>query len=107
MSGVGVIDTHVHLDHAGDRSKLGRACRNATVVAHPRAVPHMIDPSKLVASASAVYGEAQFKRLYGTIDPALQLDLDLNTRGIAFAANKRRREARAAGDGKDDCARVR
>jgi len=67
-----LIITHVHLDHAGGTSKLARACPNATVVAHPRAAPHVIDPSKLVASASAVYGEAEFKRLYGSIDPVAE-----------------------------------
>ncbi|NBB91830.1 MAG: MBL fold metallo-hydrolase [Gammaproteobacteria bacterium] len=64
-----LIITHVHLDHAGGTSKLARACPNATVLAHPRAAPHVIDPSKLVASASAVYGEEEFERLYGTIEP--------------------------------------
>lgn len=64
-----VIITHVHLDHAGGTSALARACPNATVLAHPRAARHVIDPSKLVASASAVYGEDAFERLYGTIEP--------------------------------------
>src|SRR5699024_7188114 len=67
-----LIITHVHLDHAGGTSKLAKACPNATVVAHPRAAPHVIDPSKLVASASAVYGEAEFERLYGTIEPVAE-----------------------------------
>lgn len=67
-----LIITHVHLDHAGGTSKLARACPNATVLAHPRAAPHVIDPSKLVASASAVYGEAEFERLYGAIDPVAE-----------------------------------
>jgi len=64
-----LVITHVHLDHAGGTSKLAKACPNATVVAHPRAAPHVIDPSKLVASVSAVYGEDEFARLYGTIEP--------------------------------------
>ncbi len=64
-----LIITHVHLDHAGGTSALARACPNAKVVAHPRAAPHIIDPTKLVASASAVYGQDEFERLYGTIEP--------------------------------------
>jgi len=64
-----LIITHVHLDHAGGTSRLANACPEAAVVAHPRAAPHVIDPSKLVASASAVYGQAEFERLYGTIEP--------------------------------------
>ena len=64
-----VIITHVHLDHAGGTSALLKACPNAKVIAHPRAARHVIDPSKLVASATAVYGEAEFKKLYGVIEP--------------------------------------
>ncbi|MEJ2603580.1 MAG: MBL fold metallo-hydrolase [Gammaproteobacteria bacterium] len=64
-----LIVTHVHLDHAGATSALADACPGATVLAHPRAARHIIDPEKLVASASAVYGEAEFERLYGRIEP--------------------------------------
>lgn len=64
-----LIVTHVHLDHAGGTSALAEACPDATIVAHPRASRHIIDPSKLVASATSVYGEEQFKRLYGVIEP--------------------------------------
>ena len=64
-----VIVTHVHLDHAGGASALMRACPNATLLAQPRAVRHRVDPSKLVASAKAVYGEEAFDALYGRIEP--------------------------------------
>lgn len=64
-----IIVTHVHLDHAGGASALAAACPNATVLAHPRAARHLIDPGKLVASAQAVYGAARFAELYGTISP--------------------------------------
>jgi hypothetical protein len=63
-----VIVTHVHLDHAGGASALMRACPNATLLAHPRAARHLIDPTRLVASARHVYGEDAFERLYGTIE---------------------------------------
>ncbi len=61
--------THIHLDHAGGTSSLAEACPNAQIVAHPRAAPHLIDPSRLVASASAVYGEDRFRDLYGELVP--------------------------------------
>lgn len=61
--------THAHLDHAGGSSALMAMCPNATLVAHPRAARHLIDPSRLVASASQVYGEERFRELYGTIQP--------------------------------------
>lgn len=64
-----VIITHVHLDHAGGASALMAACPNATLLAHPRAARHVIDPSKLVRSAEAVYGAERFAELYGTIEP--------------------------------------
>ncbi|HEY0883490.1 MAG TPA: MBL fold metallo-hydrolase [Archangium sp.] len=63
-----VIITHVHLDHAGGASALMRACPNATLLAHPRAAKHAIDPEKLVASARKVYGDEAFDALYGTIE---------------------------------------
>lgn len=64
-----IIITHVHLDHAGGTGLLLEQCPNAKVVAHPRAAPHVIDPSRLIKSAQAVYGEENFARLYGSILP--------------------------------------
>jgi len=64
-----IIVSHVHLDHAGGTSALIHACPNATVLAHPRAVPHIVNPEKLIAGAKAVYGEEGVKSLYGEIDP--------------------------------------
>lgn len=64
-----VIITHIHLDHAGGASALMAACPKATLLAHPRAAPHAIDPSRIVAGATAVYGAERFEALYGTIHP--------------------------------------
>jgi len=64
-----IIITHVHLDHAGGTGLLAKHFPDAVVVAHPRAAPHVIDPSRLVASASAVYGKEKFAALYGEILP--------------------------------------
>lgn len=63
-----LIVTHVHLDHAGGTAALLAHCPNATVLAHPRAARHLIDPARLVAGAKAVYGEEAFGHLYGVID---------------------------------------
>lgn len=63
-----IILTHIHLDHAGGASRLMSLCDNAELVVHPKGARHMVDPSKLVAGATAVYGKSEFKRLYGTID---------------------------------------
>lgn len=64
-----VIVTHVHLDHAGGAGKLMQALPNARLVVHPRGARHMIDPRKLVAGATAVYGEAEIQKNYGVIEP--------------------------------------
>lgn len=60
-----LIVTHVHLDHAGGTTELARACPRARILAHPRAARHLIDPSRLVASARQVYGDQLFDRMYG------------------------------------------
>ena len=64
-----IILTHIHLDHAGGAGTLMVLCKNAQLVVHPKGARHMVDPSKLIAGASAVYGDAEFKRLYGEISP--------------------------------------
>jgi glyoxylase-like metal-dependent hydrolase (beta-lactamase superfamily II) len=64
-----VIVTHAHLDHAGGAGALMKACPRATLLAHPRAARHLIEPSKLVASATSVYGAERFQALYGVIEP--------------------------------------
>jgi glyoxylase-like metal-dependent hydrolase (beta-lactamase superfamily II) len=64
-----IIPTHVHLDHAGGAGRLMRLCPNATLATHPHGLPHMIDPSRLEAGATAVYGEAAFARDFGTLQP--------------------------------------
>ena len=64
-----VFLTHVHLDHAGGAGELLRHLPRATLVLHPRAAPHMIDPQRLVAAAEAVYGAAHFRAHYGVVRP--------------------------------------
>lgn len=62
-----VIPTHVHLDHAGGVGLLMQHLSAATVLVHPRGARHLIDPSRLIASATGVYGEAEMARSYGQI----------------------------------------
>jgi glyoxylase-like metal-dependent hydrolase (beta-lactamase superfamily II) len=64
-----VFLTHVHLDHAGGAGELMRHLPNAKALVHPRGAAHLVDPTKLIAGTKAVYGEAEFRRLYGTIPP--------------------------------------
>jgi glyoxylase-like metal-dependent hydrolase (beta-lactamase superfamily II) len=62
-----VIPTHVHLDHAGGVGQLMHALPQAQCLVHPRGARHMVDPSALWAGASAVYGEAEMQRSYGSL----------------------------------------
>ena len=62
-----LILTHVHLDHAGGAGELMSKLPNARLVVHPRGARHMIDPAQLIAGATAVYGEEEIRRSYGTI----------------------------------------
>jgi glyoxylase-like metal-dependent hydrolase (beta-lactamase superfamily II) len=64
-----VFLTHVHMDHAGGAGLLMRQLPNARLLVHPRGLPHMTDPSVVVAASQAVYGEEQFSRLYGDVLP--------------------------------------
>jgi len=63
-----ILATHIHLDHAGACGSLAALCPNATIYVHERGAPHMIDPSKLVASASRLYGD-DMERLWGEVRP--------------------------------------
>lgn len=64
-----IVITHVHLDHAGGTAELLRHCPNATILCHPKAARHLIDPARLIAGSKVVYGEAAFAKLYGEILP--------------------------------------
>jgi glyoxylase-like metal-dependent hydrolase (beta-lactamase superfamily II) len=61
--------THIHLDHAGGAGALLAQLPNARVVVHPRAAPHLADPTKLIAATIQVYGEANYRRAYGEVRP--------------------------------------
>lgn len=60
--------THIHLDHAGAAGTLLRRLPDARLFVHPVGAPHMIDPSKLIASATRIYGDAM-DRLWGAFEP--------------------------------------
>lgn len=64
-----LIVTHIHLDHSGGAGKFLQEFPNAKIYVHPRGAKHLIDPSKLIASATQVYGENQISQLYGDILP--------------------------------------
>ena len=61
--------THIHLDHAGAAGSLLRRLPDAKLFVHPVGAPHMIDPAKLLASATRIYGD-RMDLLWGAFEPA-------------------------------------
>jgi glyoxylase-like metal-dependent hydrolase (beta-lactamase superfamily II) len=62
-----VIPTHVHLDHAGGVGLLMQQLPRAQLVVHPIGAPHLIEPSRLMDGARAVYGAEEVARTYGDV----------------------------------------
>jgi len=63
-----ILLTHVHLDHAGATGHLVEAYPHARVHVHEGGAPHMVDPTRLVASTRRTFGEAH-DRLWGEVKP--------------------------------------
>ena len=63
-----ILLTHIHLDHAGSVGTLAAECPHAVVYVHERGAKHLIDPTKLLNSATRLYGE-DMERLWGEVRP--------------------------------------
>jgi glyoxylase-like metal-dependent hydrolase (beta-lactamase superfamily II) len=60
-----VFLSHIHFDHAG---AAWRFARTARIYVHPRGAPHLIDPTKVIRSATRIFGD-EMERLWGQIAP--------------------------------------
>ncbi len=58
-----VFVTHIHFDHAGAAWRWA-VDYGATICVHPFGAPHLADPTKLLASATQIFGD-QMGRLWG------------------------------------------
>lgn len=64
-----ILLTHIHLDHAGATGTLVRENPDIDVFVHERGAPHMVDPSRLLSSATRLYGAEDMTRLWGEFLP--------------------------------------
>jgi glyoxylase-like metal-dependent hydrolase (beta-lactamase superfamily II) len=72
--------THIHLDHAAATGAMVRRWPDLEVYVHERGAPHLVDPSKLLASAERLYGE-RLSYLWGKILPVPEENVRLLTGG--------------------------
>ncbi len=63
-----ILLTHIHLDHAGASGTLAARLPAARVHVHRRGAPHMVDPAKLLDSATRLYGD-KMDLLWGEMRP--------------------------------------
>lgn len=63
-----ILLTHIHFDHAGATGSILEKSRGARVYVHEKGAPHMVNPAKLVASATQIYGD-EMERLWGEMKP--------------------------------------
>jgi glyoxylase-like metal-dependent hydrolase (beta-lactamase superfamily II) len=80
-----VFLTHAHLDHAGGAGQLMSALPAARAVLHPRAAPHLISPELLIRASIGVYGEENYRRLYGEILPVPKERVLITEDGLRLA----------------------
>jgi glyoxylase-like metal-dependent hydrolase (beta-lactamase superfamily II) len=79
-AGIGIADlraillTHIHFDHAGATGSLVRENGDIRVYVHEKGAPHMVNPEKLVASATRLWGD-EMDRLWGEFRPVPQTAL--------------------------------
>jgi len=63
-----VLLTHIHLDHAGATGTIAERVPSVGVYVHERGAPHMIDPARLLASTTRLWGD-QMDAVWGAFQP--------------------------------------
>lgn len=83
-----ILLTHIHLDHAGATGRLLRENPAIRVYVHELGAPHLVDPSKLLSSATRLYG-ADMDRLWGDVLPVPLAALEILQGGERIAVGGR------------------
>jgi glyoxylase-like metal-dependent hydrolase (beta-lactamase superfamily II) len=83
-----ILLTHIHLDHAGATGTLVAENPALRVAVHEKGAPHMVDPSKLIASATRLWGD-EMDRLWGEMRPVPAANLDILGGGERLSAGGR------------------
>jgi glyoxylase-like metal-dependent hydrolase (beta-lactamase superfamily II) len=83
-----ILLTHIHLDHAGATGTLVRDNPALRVVVHEQGAPHLINPDRLLASASRLW-PGEMDRLWGEFLPVPAERLDVVKGGERIAAGGR------------------
>ena len=78
-----VLLTHIHLDHGGAAGWWAQ--QGARIHVHPLGAPHLVDPSKLLASAQRIYGD-RMQSLWGEYLPSPAEKVHSLTAGEVVAA---------------------
>jgi glyoxylase-like metal-dependent hydrolase (beta-lactamase superfamily II) len=86
-----ILLTHIHLDHAGATGALVRQNPRLTVYVHRNGAPHLIDPSKLLASAQRLWPN-DLQRLFGETLPVPAENLRILEGGETLTLGSRRVE---------------
>jgi glyoxylase-like metal-dependent hydrolase (beta-lactamase superfamily II) len=60
-----LLASHVHLDHTGGAWRWAEKF-GTQIYVHPKGAPHLVDPARLVASATRIYGD-KMDYLWGTV----------------------------------------
>ena len=80
--------THIHLDHAGAAGTIVAEHPRVKVYVHERGAPHLIDPTKLLNSATRLYGD-QMNALWGPFLPVPASQVKALTGGETVEAGGR------------------
>ncbi len=86
-----ILLTHIHLDHGGASGSLVREKPSLPIYVHQLGAPHMADPSKLIASATRLWGD-KLEYLFGEMVPVPQENLRILAGGETLEFGSRQLE---------------